>query len=102
MSLLFGSSYNVPTTALRFFNVYGPDQALSNPYTGALAIFGARLLNGRPPMVFEDGLQRRDFVHVRDVARACRLALEAEAAAGHVINVGSGESRSILDVAHAL
>ena len=59
---------------LRYFNVYGPRQALSNPYTGVLAIFAARLLNGRSPMVFEDGQQRRDFVHVHDVARACCLA----------------------------
>jgi len=102
MCLIWGQAYGRNVTAMRFFNVYGPDQALSNPYTGVLAIFGARLLNGRPPMVFEDGLQRRDFVHVRDVARACRLALESEAAAGHAINIGSGESRSILDVAHSL
>jgi dTDP-L-rhamnose 4-epimerase len=102
MCLIWGQAYGRKVTAMRFFNVYGPDQALSNPYTGVLAIFGARLLNGRPPMVFEDGLQRRDFVHVRDVARACRLALETEAAAGHAINIGSGQSRSILDVAQAL
>ena len=102
MCLIWGQAYGRQVTAMRFFNVYGPDQALSNPYTGVLAIFGARLLNGRPALVFEDGLQRRDFVHVRDVARACRLALESEAAAGHAINVGSGESRSILDVAHSL
>jgi len=51
---------------MRFFNVYGPDQALSNPYTGVLAIFGSRLLNGRSPLIFEDGLQRRDFVHVTE------------------------------------
>jgi dTDP-L-rhamnose 4-epimerase len=102
MCLIWGQAYGRNVTAMRFFNVYGPHQALSNPYTGVLAIFGARLLNGRPPMVFEDGLQRRDFVHVRDVARACRLALETDASAGHAINVGSGESRSILDVAHSL
>ena len=77
MSLLIGEAYGIPTIALRFFNVYGTRQALSNPYTGVLAIFAARLLNGRRPRVFEDGAQRRDFVHVSDVARACRLALEA-------------------------
>ena len=102
MGLIFGRAYDREVVALRFFNVYGPHQALSNPYTGVLAIFGSRLLNGRPPMVFEDGNQRRDFVHVTDVARACRLALETPAAAGHVINIGSGESRTVLDVAHAL
>ena len=77
--------------ALRFFNVYGTRQALSNPYTGVLAIFAARLLNGRPPLVFEDGCQQRDFVSVHDVARACALALESRAARpGCVLNVGSG------------
>src|SRR5205085_2183362 len=72
LCLMVGKSYGIPTAALRFFNVYGPRQALSNPYTGVLAIFAARLLNGRSPMVFEDGQQRRDFVHVLDVANACR------------------------------
>ena len=75
MCLMVGSAYGIPTTALRFFNVYGARQALSNPYTGVLAIFAARLLNGNPPLIFEDGRQRRDFVHVRDVAYACRLSL---------------------------
>jgi hypothetical protein len=74
MSLICADAYRIPTTALRFFNVYGPRQALSNPYTGVLAIFGSRPLNGNRPVVFEDGRQRRDFVHVRDIARACRLA----------------------------
>jgi dTDP-L-rhamnose 4-epimerase len=102
MGLIFGRAYGREVVALRFFNVYGPHQALSNPYTGVLAIFGSRLLNDRPPMVFEDGGQRRDFVHVRDVARACRLALEAPAAAGQVINIGSGQSRTVLEVAQVL
>jgi dTDP-L-rhamnose 4-epimerase len=101
MSLIIGQAYRIPTVALRFFNVFGPNQALSNPYTGVLAIFAARLLNERPPLMFEDGLQRRDFVHVRDVARACVLALES----GHtdeIFNVGSGQSRTILSVARDL
>jgi dTDP-L-rhamnose 4-epimerase len=102
MCLLFGSSYDVPTTALRFFNVYGPDQALSNPYTGVLAIFGGRLLNGKPPRIFEDGEQRRDFVSVHDVARACALALERDSAAGRAVNVGSGESISVREIARRL
>jgi dTDP-L-rhamnose 4-epimerase len=102
MCLLFGSSYDVPTTALRFFNVYGPDQALSNPYTGVLAIFGGRLLNGRPPLIFEDGEQRRDFVSVHDVARACALALERDEAAGCAVNVGSGESVTVREIAGRL
>ena len=102
MCLLFGSSYDVPTTALRFFNVYGPDQALSNPYTGVLAIFGGRLLNGRAPLIFEDGGQRRDFVSVHDVAHACALALERDEAAGRALNVGSGESVSVREIARRL
>ena len=102
MCLLFGSSYDVPTTALRFFNVYGPDQALSNPYTGVLAIFGGRLLNGKPPLIFEDGEQRRDFVSVHDIARACALALERDDAAGRAVNVGSGESITVSEIARRL
>jgi dTDP-L-rhamnose 4-epimerase len=101
MCLITGKAYGIPTVALRFFNVFGPRQALSNPYTGVLAIFAARLLNGRRPLVFEDGLQRRDFVHVLDVARACQLALETEHA-NDVFNVGSGHSRSIVEVGRDL
>jgi dTDP-L-rhamnose 4-epimerase len=101
LCLIFGSAYEVPTVALRFFNVYGPRQALSNPYTGVLAIFASRLLNDRPPLVYEDGLQRRDFVSVYDVVRATRLALEREAS-GRAINVGSGESVSVLEIAGKL
>ena len=102
MCLLFGSAYNVPATALRFFNVYGPDQVLSNPYTGVLAIFAGRLLNGRAPMIFEDGHQRRDFVSVADVARACRLALERDGEDGAIANIGSGRSVSVAEVAASL
>jgi dTDP-L-rhamnose 4-epimerase len=101
LCLITGKAYGIPTAALRFFNVYGPRQALSNPYTGVLAIFAARLLNGRPPLVFEDGRQRRDFVHVADVVQACRLALEADLD-GETFNIGSGDSRSILSIAEDL
>lgn len=99
LALIMGRAYGIPTVALRLFNVYGPRQALSNPYTGVLAIFAARLLNGRPPMLFEDGQQRRDFVSVYDVAAAFALAMEREDAVGRVFNVASGESRRIIDVA---
>ncbi|HVU25817.1 MAG TPA: NAD-dependent epimerase/dehydratase family protein [Opitutus sp.] len=99
MCRIIGQTYDIPTVALRFFNVYGPRQALSNPYTGVLAIFAARLLNGRAPVIFEDGLQRRDFVNVRDIARACRLALEVPGAAPGTFNVGSGAHRTIHEVA---
>jgi dTDP-L-rhamnose 4-epimerase len=102
LCLLAGRAYGIPTVALRFFNAYGPRQALSNPYTGVLAIFAARLLNHKSPTVFEDGEQRRDFVSVHDVARACRLALESERAQNQVFNVGSGESVTINEVARRL
>jgi dTDP-L-rhamnose 4-epimerase len=102
MCLLIGRAYNIPTVALRFFNIYGPFQALSNPYTGVLAIFASRLLNDRPPLINEDGLQRRDFVSVYDVARACRLALEVPGAAGEVFNIASGNIYTILDLAERM
>ncbi|MBN1238923.1 MAG: NAD-dependent epimerase/dehydratase family protein [Gammaproteobacteria bacterium] len=102
MCLMYGAAYSLPTVALRLFNVYGPRQALSNPYTGVMAIFACRLLNGNPPIIFEDGAQRRDFVNVRDVARAFRAALERPEADGHAINVGSGRSLAIRDVAALL
>jgi dTDP-L-rhamnose 4-epimerase len=100
--LMVGAAYQIPTVALRFFNVYGPRQALSNPYTGVLAIFAARLLNDNPPLIFEDGEQRRDFVSVHDVAEACRLALETPRAAGQAFNIGSGRSSTVSEVAAAL
>jgi dTDP-L-rhamnose 4-epimerase len=102
LCLTVGRAYGIPTVALRFFNVYGTRQALSNPYTGVLAIFASRYLNGRPPLVNEDGYQRRDFVSVHDVAQACRLALEVPAAAGRVFNVGSGRSFTVREVAERL
>jgi dTDP-L-rhamnose 4-epimerase len=103
MCLLFGSAYRVPVTALRFFNVYGPRQALSNPYTGVLAIFAGRLLNERAPLIYEDGRQRRDFVSVYDVARACRQSLERPGSPeGRILNVGSGDSVSVLEIADEL
>src|SRR3954468_1808329 len=102
MCLVVGRAYGIPAVALRFFNVYGPRQALSNPYTGVLAIFASRYLNGNPPAIFEDGLQRRDFVSVHDVARACRLALETTEAAGEVFNVGSGQPQTVREIAARL
>jgi dTDP-L-rhamnose 4-epimerase len=102
LCLLFGSAYGVPTVALRLFNVYGPRQALSNPYTGVLAIFASRLLNDNAPVVYEDGAQTRDFVHVSDIARAFRLALERDGADGSVVNAGGGRTTSVLEIAHTL
>lgn len=102
MALIVGRAYGMATVALRFFNVYGPRQALSNPYTGVLAIFGARLINRRAPLVFEDGLQRRDFVHVRDVVQAVKRAYETSRGLGRAYNVGSGVGRTILSIAEDL
>ncbi|MDT7952187.1 MAG: NAD-dependent epimerase/dehydratase family protein [Acetobacteraceae bacterium] len=102
LTLTVAPAYGMQGVALRLFNVYGPGQALSNPYTGVLAIFASRLHNRQRPMVFEDGEQRRDFVHVEDVARAFLLALEHPDAAGQVFNIGSGRDVSILDVGAAL
>jgi dTDP-L-rhamnose 4-epimerase len=102
MCLMTGRAYGIPSVALRFFNAYGPRQALSNPYTGVLAIFAARLLNDAPPKIFEDGLQQRDFVSVHDVARGCRLALESPNAPGDVFNIGSGRPMTVQAVASRL
>ena len=102
LTLTLAPPYGMEGVALRLWNVYGPGQALSNPYTGVLAIFASRIHNGQPPMIFEDGHQRRDFVHVEDVAQAFVLALEHAKAPGQVYNVGSGEDRSVRDVAALL
>jgi dTDP-L-rhamnose 4-epimerase len=100
--LTLGQAYGLETVALRFFNVYGPRQALSNPYTGILTTFLTRLLNGKAPEVYEDGGMTRDFVYVGDVARACLTALEHPELAGKVLNVGSGQAVSILEAARRL
>jgi len=102
LCLMMGAAYQMPTVALRFFNVYGPRQALSNPYTGVLAIFASRLLNNKSPMIFEDGRQRRDLVSVYDVALACRLALEAPDVSRAVLNVGSGVQYTISELAERI
>ncbi len=99
MALMVGRAYNIPTVALRFFNVYGSRQALSNPYTGVLAIFASRYLNGKGPVIFEDGLQKRDFVAVSDVCNACSLALENPDISGQVFNIGSGHPYTIREIA---
>lgn len=102
MCLMVGRAYGIPTVALRFFNVYGPYQSLSNPYTGVLAIFASRLLNGKRPIIFEDGQQLRDFVSVYDIAQACRLALEKDEARDVILNVGSGETVTVNSIAERL
>ena len=102
LTLTLAPAYGMEGVALRLWNVYGPGQALSNPYTGVLAIFASRLHNGQPPVIFEDGEQRRDFVHAEDVAQAFVLALEHPKAPGGVFNIGSGEHRTVREVADLL
>ena len=97
-----GRAYNIPTVALRYFNVYGPRQSLSNPYTGVMAIFLSRLANGNPPVIYEDGNQSRDFISVHDVVRANLLVLEKEEADLQTYNVGSGHATSIREIARLL
>jgi dTDP-L-rhamnose 4-epimerase len=102
MTLQIGEAYGIPSVALRFFNIYGPRQALSNPYTGVAAIFSSRLLNGNRPLVFEDGEQSRDFVSVHDVVQALLLAADCPAAVSQVFNVGSGRAITVRQVAESL
>src|SRR5919201_6153514 len=102
LTLAVGAAYGIPAVALRFFNVYGARQALSNPYTGVAAIFASRLLNERPPLVFEDGQQTRDFIDVRDITCGCVLALTQEGADGRTVNLGTGVPTSVLDVADVI
>ena len=102
LCLVAGSSYGIPTVALRFFNVYGPGQALSNPYTGVAAIFASRLMNDMPPLIFEDGEQSRDFIHVSDIVSGITSALTSDEAAGHAINLGTGRSTNVTEIAETL
>jgi dTDP-L-rhamnose 4-epimerase len=102
MCLLIGKTYNIPTVALRYFNVYGSRQSLSNPYTGACAIFTSRILNNKPPYIFEDGHQKRDFIHVKDIAKANLRALEINDGNYNAINIGTGTPISIIELAETL
>lgn len=102
MVLLFGRTYDIPAVALRYFNIFGTRQALSNPYTGVVAIFASRLMNGNPPVVFEDGSQLRDFVSVHDIVQANLLAMESGEANGMALNIGSGQPISIREIAAEL
>jgi dTDP-L-rhamnose 4-epimerase len=102
MFLAIGAAYDLPAVALRFFNVYGERQSLSNPYTGVAAIFSSRLLNDNRPLVFEDGRQTRDFIDVRDIARCCALALTQDGADGRTVNVGTGVPTSVVEVADTI
>ncbi len=97
-----GEAYDIPYTILRFFNVYGPRQSLSNPYTGVIPIFSSRIQSGKPPVVIEDGNESRDFVWVQDVVSALQLAVDNDAANRQTFNVGTGERTRIVDIAHLL
>ena len=100
--LIIGRAYRVPTVAFRYFNVYGPRQALSNPYTGACAIFSSRLLNDERPMIYEDGNQTRDFVSVHDIVRSNMLALDSDRADYQVLNVGTGRANTVRSIAEVI
>jgi dTDP-L-rhamnose 4-epimerase len=102
MFLSTGSAYGIPAVALRFFNTYGPRQALSNPYTGVMAIFSTRLLNRQPPIIYEDGLQSRDMIHVSDIVQGMLLAMEKAEADYQVFNLGTGVPTSVAQVAEML
>jgi len=100
--LTFGRAYKIPTVALRYFNILGTRQSLSNPYTGICAIFSSRLLNNERPLIFEDGNQTRDFVHVSDIVQANLLALDSDKADYEAINVGTGEAFSVRMIAESI
>lgn len=102
MCLMIGQAYGISTVALRFFNTYGTRQALSNPYTGVLAIFASRLLNNNSPLIFEDGYQKRDFTSIYDVVQACRLAMEVPEAASGVFNIASDRQYTVLEAARLM
>lgn len=102
MCLSFARHSGIPAVALRYFNGYGPRQSLSNPYTGVCAIFCSRLKNGHPPLIFEDGMQMRDFVHVSDIVQANILAMENPDMDYRAFNVGSGAPISVLDLARTI
>ncbi len=102
MCLAFGRAYNIPTVALRYFNVYGPRQSLSNPYTGVCAIFSSRIKNNNPPIIYEDGLQSRDFISVYDIVEANMLAMNSDVMNYQAFNVGTGRPTTILNVSKVL
>ncbi|MHA1987715.1 MAG: GDP-mannose 4,6-dehydratase [Promethearchaeota archaeon] len=102
MGLMISNTYGINVSILRLFLVYGSRQALSNPYTGVFAIFCTRLLNGKPPIVFEDGLQTRDFVNVKDVCQALILAMKNPVANGEIFNVGTGIPLTIKKVVEGI
>jgi dTDP-L-rhamnose 4-epimerase len=102
MCLAVGRAYGIPAVALRYFNVYGPRQSLSNPYTGVCAIFSSRIKNNNPPLIYEDGKQTRDFINVADIVQANLLAMNSKGMDYRSFNVGTGKAVSVLDIARTL
>ncbi len=102
IGLIIANTYGIKMSVLRFFLVYGSRQALSNPYTGVCSIFCTRALNGKPPIIFENGKQTRDFVNVKDVCQALVLAMEKDEANGEIFNVGTGMPITITEVAEII
>jgi len=102
LALNWSRQVGIPAVALRFACTYGPRQSVVNPYTGVIAVFCTRLLNGLPPILYEDGEQTRDLCHVWDIAGACLLAAETERLDGLAANVGSGEATSVRGLAEML
>jgi len=102
LALNLGRLYQVPTVALRYSLTYGPRQSLFNPYTGITSIFSTRILSGKPPVIYEDGRQTRDFVFVEDVARANLIVAHDSRADYQAFNVGTGVATTILEFAAAL
>jgi len=102
MTMIIGKAYKIPVVVLRFFNVYGPRQSLSNPYTGVCAIFMSRIKNNNSPVIFEDGLQTRDFIYVTDIVKACILVMNSEKANYEIFNVGTGIPVTILEISKIL
>jgi dTDP-L-rhamnose 4-epimerase len=101
-TMLVGQFYKIPVAAFRYFSVYGPRQSLTNPYTGVIARFGTRLIMGKAPLIYEDGEQLKDVIHVRDVVRANLRAMECEAADYQVFNLGNGVGLSVYRIAELI
>lgn len=102
LALCVGRAYDIPTVVLRFFNIYGPGQSLQNPYAGIAKNFAVRLLHDLSPLIYEDGRQTRDLVHVKDVVQGICLALESDRAAYGVFNLGTGRATQIAELARLL
>jgi dTDP-L-rhamnose 4-epimerase len=101
-TMLVGRFYQIPVVAFRYFSVYGPRQSLTNPYTGVIARFGTRLISGKPPLIFEDGQQLKDLIHVRDVVRANLMAMEKDAANYQVFNLGGAAGVTVQGIARMI